>query len=1197
MNKIVRKLRLYSLWTILLLVISVNCFAQFAGGRGTADDPWQVESVEHLVSIREYLTEEHAEKHFIQTANIDLNIEPWNDGEGWQPIGSHDHGFFHGTYDGGSFHIANLMINREAEHQGLFGVVRGATIRNVGLINANVTGGHFVAGIVGQMYSAEQGRIENCYVDGIITGQDYVAGLVGVVHEGHVVIQDCYSTATIRIREGHCGGGIVAEAEQGVLARCYSIGAFEVEDITEAMGAIGGVLHAFEIMHVYFSEELTGIREGIGVMPGEFGGNTTEEMMQLRTFEGFNFDEIWHISEGTSFPYLQWQGEEPDEHNLPPLMPPSNLTATPGDRLANLSWNAPPEDLARPDGYNIYRFDERINEEPIVETEFQDTDLTNFTEYTYTVTALYEELESMPSNSVKAVPYSFPGGNGTEDNPYHVSSAEELHGIRFFDYYFIQTENIDLGIAPWNENEGWMPIGSDPNNSFSGSYDGDNYYITGLTINRPESSYQALFGSFSGEIIQRLGLRDVDIAGSMMVAGLVGNAHGASTVQQSYVSGTIESFGGLSYVGGLVAYQSGQGSAIYDCYTNVHIVTRGTLGHQFAGGVISYLYNGDARRCYAAGSVSTAVETINSGAVVGNVRTEHATYGQFFWNRDTALQEAGIGNVDGILGYSTLQMMQQQSYAGFDFNQLWNIENGSSYPFLRWEGDEPQDHNRAPLLPPQNLTGQGGDTIVNLSWNEPPDIIGRPNGYNVYRDGERVNGALIQDTNYQDTGLNNWVNYNYYATAVYDGRESFPSNRIEVITVAFAGGNGTPQSPYLVETEEQLNAVRLRLDANYRQVEDIFIAAETWIPIGDYANNNIQNTFTGTYDGNGHTISGISIIGGERAGLFGTITNGATLRNIGLEGVNVREGGFYSGTLAGVVSNSYVSNCYAIGNMTAVNRSGALIGAAQGSQVNDCWANVEYTTTIGPGGGLIGTISHNTIVTRCISRGSVISTQAGTQDIGGLIGWVNTGIVSNSYSRSRVTTHQTASNIGGLIGRNQGTVTNTFALGRLVSGENSVGGLIGNNSGNVTGSYWNTMTTERENSDGGEPRTADEMIYPYEGDNTFVNWDFNNIWFHDENRTFNSGYPALRNQLEDIEPLETPELTIYSETVYNIDRVYLSWEAIEGANSYRIYASDDPLSINWGQPIAVTAETEYSEVVAEREKRFYYIVASIADAP
>lgn len=1182
---------------LMMLLLSVNCFAQFAGGRGTAEDPWQVESLEHLLNVREYLTEEHADKHFVQTANIDLDVEPWNEGEGWMPIGSYGQGLFHGTYDGGRFHIANLMINRELEHQALFGVVRAATIRNVGLINADISGGHIVAGIVGKMYSAEQGRIERCYVDGTITGHDFVAGIVGTVHEGRVWIEDCYSTAVIRVHEPHCAGGIVAEAEEGTLSRCYSIGAIEAEHIPETMGAIAGVLHGFEVMNVYFSEELTGMREGVGVRPGEFPGNSTEEMMQRETFEGFNFDEVWNISENTSFPFLQWQGEEPDQHNLPPLMPPSNLRATAGDRVINLNWTAPPADVGRPDGYNVYRGEERINEEPVAETGFQDTQLSNFTGYSYTVTAVYDELESMPSNSVTAVPYSFPGGNGTEANPYHISNAEELNGIRFFDYYFIQTENIDLDEAPWNEGEGWLPIGINPNNSFSGSYDGANYHITGLTINRPNTAYQALFGAFSGDIIQRVGLRDVDITGSMMVAGLVGNVHGASTVRQSYVSGNIESTGGLSYVGGLVAYQSGQGSSIYDCYTNVNIVTRGTLGHQFAGGVISYLFNGDARRCYAAGSVATAVETTNGGAVIGNVRTEHATFDQFYWNTDTALLETGVGNVPGVAGFSTVQLMMQDVYQGFDFDQVWNIENGASFPFLGWEGDEPQDHNRPPLLPPQNLTGMGGDTIVNLSWNEPPDIIGRPDGYYVYRNDERVNEEPVQETNYQDTGLNNWQNYNYYVTAVYEGRESMPSNRIAVITVAFAGGNGTPQSPYLVETEEQLSAVRLRLDANYRQIDDIFIAAETWVPIGDFADNNIQNTFRGTYDGNGHTITGISIIGGERIGLFGTITNGAVLRNIGLEEVNLRDAGFYSGTLVGVASNSTVTNCYAIGNMTAENRSGALIGVAQGSQITDCWTSVEFTTTIGPSGGLIGTVSHNTVVTRCISRGSTISTQAATQDIGGLIGWVNSGVISNSYSRSRVTTHQTASNVGGLIGRNQGTVSNTFALGRIVSGDNSVGGLIGNNTGNVTGSYWNTDTTEREDSDGGEARNTEQMMYPYEGDNTYINWDFDNIWFHDENRQYNSGYPALRNQFEGLEPLDRPEVVINAERIFDVDRVFLNWEAVEGANSYRIYVSDDPLSVNWGQPVAIIAETEYSEEVADRRVRFYYVVASSAEVP
>lgn len=1177
----------------LLVALSMTCYGQFAGGRGTREDPWQIETAEHLANMREFAGDEHRGAYFLQIADIDLDVDPWNEGEGWEPIGSDERGHFSGTYNGGRFSISNLMINRETEHIGLFGILRAATIRNVGLKNVRISGGHYVGGIAGRMFAEEGAIIQQSYVSGSITGHAFVGGIVAAMQEGEGVIEDCYSTATLTIREQHGGGGIVAEVQQGRIFRCYSIGAFDVEHVDESMGAIIGFLHDGEVNNIHFSPDLSRVEQAVGTRPDEFRPNTTEQMMQRDTYEEYNFDEVWHIRDGASFPYFQWQGEEPEEHNLPPMLPPSDLRATAGNRLVNLSWTAPGDEDNRPDGYIVYRDERRINDELLRETEYQDRNLTNFTPYSYYVTAVYGESESMPSNVANAVPFSFPGGAGTEDNPYHISTAAELNGIRHFDYHFIQTANIDLGVAPWNEGEGWVPIGSDANNPFRGSYNGDNYYISGLTINRPEGTYQALFGSFAGQVIENVGLRDVDITGRMMVAGLIGNISGASTVRYCYVSGNILSTTSLAYIGGLVAYQSGAGSNLHDCYTNVNVVTTTEAGNQYAGGVISYLYNGQARRCYAAGSVATAVATTRSGAVIGEVRLEAAAFSHLYWNTDTATVNRGIGNVQNVPGNTTMQLMQANTYTGFDFDRVWRIDAGTSFPYLQWEGEEAGEHNRPALLPPQNLTGTGGNTVVNLNWMQPPDIMGRPNGYNVYRDDERINEALVVATQYQDTGLQNWTNYSYYVTAVYEGAESIPGNVIRTTTTAFAGGYGSPNNPYLVENEEQLNGIRLLPDANYLQTDDIMIAAETWIPIGESA----ANSFRGNYNGDGHTISGISMIGGNYLGLFGYVTTGAILKNIGLINVNVREAGIYSGTLAGVVSNSTVSNCYAAGTMNAINRAGGLFGIVQGSQVIDCWSNVDFTGTIGASGGLIGTISHNSIISGCISRGSTISTQAGTSDIGGLIGWVNSGTVSNSYSRSRVTAHNTATNVGGLIGRNQGNVVNSYAIGRIVAGANSVGGLIGNNTGNVTNSYWDINSTERENSAGGEGKTTQQMVYPYAQENTYNNWNFETIWFHDENRFYNGGYPALRHQIEEAGALDTPELTIEIRTVDNVDRVFITWEAVEGANSYRIYASHNPIAANWGQPVDIVAGTEFSEAVDEQQIKFYYVVASAEEAP
>jgi hypothetical protein len=90
----------------------------------------------------------------------------------------------------------------------------------------------------------------------------------------------------------------------------------------------------------------------------------------------------------------------------------------------------------------------------------------------------------------------FAGGTGTETDPYLVATAEHLNQVRnHLAAHFRQTADIDLGTAPWNKDKGWRPIGASTSGSpFTGTFDGGGFTISGLTINRPATGYQGLFG-------------------------------------------------------------------------------------------------------------------------------------------------------------------------------------------------------------------------------------------------------------------------------------------------------------------------------------------------------------------------------------------------------------------------------------------------------------------------------------------------------------------------------------------------------------------------------------------------------------------------------------------------------------------------------------------------------------------------------
>ena len=113
----------------------------------------------------------------------------------WSPIGpGTGTNAFSGVFDGGGYTISNLTISTTANYQGLFGYVNGGTVKNLGLINCNISGGQFIGGIAGYVISG--GIIQNCYVSGSVSGSGTdTGGIVGHLQGG--TVQNCYAMGTV----------------------------------------------------------------------------------------------------------------------------------------------------------------------------------------------------------------------------------------------------------------------------------------------------------------------------------------------------------------------------------------------------------------------------------------------------------------------------------------------------------------------------------------------------------------------------------------------------------------------------------------------------------------------------------------------------------------------------------------------------------------------------------------------------------------------------------------------------------------------------------------------------------------------------------------------------------------------------------------------------------------------------------------
>ena len=145
---------------------------EFFNGSGTPEDPYRIETIQQLQSIYP----DYLDKHFIQTRDIDASAtEHWNDGEGFYPIGDNIIGFS-GQFDGNGHSISNLFIDRKQDIIGLFGFVENGMIKNVNLIDVNISGHSGTGAIAGRFRSS---RLSSSSASGTVSGISRVGGLIG----------------------------------------------------------------------------------------------------------------------------------------------------------------------------------------------------------------------------------------------------------------------------------------------------------------------------------------------------------------------------------------------------------------------------------------------------------------------------------------------------------------------------------------------------------------------------------------------------------------------------------------------------------------------------------------------------------------------------------------------------------------------------------------------------------------------------------------------------------------------------------------------------------------------------------------------------------------------------------------------------------------------------------------------------------
>jgi len=634
---------------ILLAVVSI-AQDQYSGGTGEADDPYQIATAADLIALGQ--TPEDYDKHFILTADIDLDpnlpgrrvfdravIAPATlEATAWP---SALHGIrFTGVFDGNGHTISHLTMTG-GEYLGLFGLLgSGGVIRDLSVTDIDITGSlHDTGGLVAR----NSGCIYTCRTSGCVSGA--WGGTGGLAGDNSGVIIACYSMCTVHTDQGGYSGGLVGfngttrrsyttvvGYKSCAIVMSYSTGKVTYEgEHTTGGGFVGWSNGCDNVISCYWDTETSGLdtsKCGVGLAP--------TELKNIVTYLQAGWDCIDETLNGTCDYWQVSPGEYPQLHYTAiasHLMPEGRGTA----------------------------------EQPYLIRDANDLGKV------WLQTSAHYRLEasinlSTTTWSAAVVPF-FEGtfdGNGYEISGLFVQGSEYL-GLFGLLGPGAEISNVGLHSADVSGAGDYVGglVGYNNGGSLSdcyciGTVKGD-HYVGGLIGLNDDGTIANCYSM--GTVI-----------GEQAVGGLIGLTSYGS-IEMSYSK---ERVSGGEYIGGLVGESLGR---IANCYAT------GTItGEILVGGLVGFFWDGSVTTSYSMGRVSGA-ESI--GGLVGYVYMDEIT--SSYWD----IESSGQTVSDGGVGLTTAEMQTATTYlnAGWDFvdeaengpNDVWKIVEGQTYPLLSWQ--------------------------------------------------------------------------------------------------------------------------------------------------------------------------------------------------------------------------------------------------------------------------------------------------------------------------------------------------------------------------------------------------------------------------------------------------------------------------------------------------------------------------------
>ena len=613
--------------------------------------------------------------YYVLANDIDASAtSTWNSGAGFAPIGTpgFDDQQFSGKLDGLGHTVKSLYINRPSQNfVGLFGVVNGGTLQNIGLLNPQITGGDYVAALAGivQTGFVQSALVNNTFVQGgSINGGWRVAGLLGQLYSigATASLSQSYAEGTAVNGSGEIAGGLVADltaanAGTASISTSYSTGV--VTSGNSSGGLVGFNSNnsggTAQISNSYSTSNIvsSGIQGGLVGQIYAGGGNLTVDSsyasgqvtgsaagglvgMQTQGGGSSTISNSYWDSDTTG------QGSAVGINNSGTL---TNVNAVSGNGGANPS-----------------AFDQ---------TNYGNL---NFSSNWFTVGGQTRPM-------LRAFLAASSSGNNAINVPINTLYQLQAMGLNTGNSYkYNLTQNIDASatqasVAAGNAGnyadvwggKGFAPIASTSVKMQAG-LDGGSHIISTLGINRPGNSGVGLIAGAVLNTIKNIGLQDVSIVGGQYTGGLVGYSIQIA-VDNSFVTGQVT--GSNVYAGGLIGLNDGA-STISNTYADVDV-----HGDYYVAGLLGY-NAGTVLNSYASGAVTATTPYTGGLVALNNGGTVTGSY----WNTESSGQASSSG---GATGLTTAQLKTLSTFSGWDIDaqagtgKTWRIYDGYTGPLLR----------------------------------------------------------------------------------------------------------------------------------------------------------------------------------------------------------------------------------------------------------------------------------------------------------------------------------------------------------------------------------------------------------------------------------------------------------------------------------------------------------------------------------